>query len=102
MSWTTEITLKNTSDNDVTFTIPKGQIFENKKIGTGIQNVASTRDYKLIIPAKTRLTIEIEVYCINRSLSAPSGHFGNLTIYKIAHNFNDQENLWNSLSNPKI
>ena len=101
MPWKIEISLKNNSDSDLKVKIPKGQIFENKKIGSGIQNVASVRDYQLIIPAKSRITVEIEVYCINRHLSPPTGQLGNLTIYKISQDFNDQQNLWNILNQPK-
>jgi hypothetical protein len=102
MSWKTEISLKNNSDNDINIKIPKGQIFEHKNVGTGIQNVASAREYRLIIPANSRLKVEIEVYCINRHLSAPSGQFGNLTIFKIANDFTDHNYLWDILSHPKI
>jgi hypothetical protein len=102
MSWKTEIYLKNNSDRNIKMKIPKGQIFENKKVGSGIQNVAASREYDLIIPANSRIAVEIEVFCINRHLSAPNGQQGNLTIYKIAHNFNNQNDLWDSLNRPKI
>lgn len=56
MSWKTEVSLKNNTADDVLCVIPQGQVFENKKIGTGIQNMAAAREYRLIIPANSRIT----------------------------------------------
>jgi hypothetical protein len=94
MSWQTEISLKNNSNNDVLFVIPKGQVFENKIVGSGKQNVASVREYKLIIPAHSRLTVEVEVFCINRSFSSPNGTQGAITVFNIDQPFSNQEELW--------
>jgi hypothetical protein len=93
MSWTIEIKLKNNLDKEFAIKIPKGQIFENKKIGTGLQNVASAHDYIFRIPAKSTLTVDIEVLCINQHLSPPSGSY-NVTLFKIDNNFTNQYDLW--------
>jgi hypothetical protein len=58
MSWKTEISLNNTSEDDVLCVVPQGQVFENKRIGTQVQNVASAREYRLIIPAKVHMTVD--------------------------------------------
>jgi hypothetical protein len=100
MSWRTEVSLKNNSDNDVLCVIPKGQVFDNKKIGSGIQNVAASREYKLIIPAKSRMKLEVEVYCINRRFSSPSGSPGNVTVFQIDQSFSSQEDLWKIMGVP--
>lgn len=100
MSWQTEISLKNNSYEDVLCIIPKGQIFEHKKIGSGIQNVAAGREYRLIVPAKSQLTVEIKVYCINRSFSSPAGRPGNVTIFRIDKPFSSQEELWSIMGSP--
>jgi len=100
MSWKTQISLRNNRDEDIFCVIPKGLVFENKEVGTMIQNVAALRDYRLIIPASSRLTLEIEVGCINRSFSPPSGRPGNVTIFKIDKPFNSQEELWNVMGSP--
>ena len=102
MAWKTEIKLRNDTPDDLLFTIPKGQLFENKNIGTGIQNVAAAREYRLIVPGSSRLIVEIEVLCINRSFSSPSGQAGNLTIFKINKNFNSQDGLWNLMGSQFI
>jgi len=93
MSWTIEIKLKNNLSKDFEIKVPKGQIFENKKIGTGLQNVASAHDYVFKIPANSSITVDIEVYCINQHLSPPLGNY-NVTFFKIDKNFNDQNELW--------
>lgn len=100
MSWITEIVLKNNTDDDVLCMIPKGQIFENKKIGSGLQNMAAAREYRLIIPAQSRLSVDIEVCCINRRLSPPSGVPGNVTIFQIDRPFNTQDELWALMNTP--
>jgi len=101
MSWTTDISLKNNTADDVLCVIPQGQVFENKKIGSGIQNMAAAREYKLIIPANSRLTAEIEVCCINSRLQAPSGVPGNISIFKIDRPFSTQEELWKLMNSPQ-
>ncbi len=93
MSWKIDITIKNTSNKDTKIKISKGQVFENKKIGTGIQNVAAVKDYWIDIPANSRITSEIEVYCINQRLSPPKGKY-NVTYFKINGSFQTQDELW--------
>jgi hypothetical protein len=94
VSWTTAITLTNKRPEDVLCTIPKGLVFENKTIGTTVQNVAASREYKLIIPAGSTMRVTIDVYCINRPFSPPSGQSGRITIFKIDRPFADQDELW--------
>jgi hypothetical protein len=101
MSWKTEVSLKNNTADDVLCVIPQGQVFENKKIGTGIQNMAVAREYRLIIPANSRITVEIEVACMNSRLSPPSGAPGNVTIFKIDKTFTDQHALWSMMNRPQ-
>lgn len=93
MSWTIEIKLKNNLNKDFVIKVPKGQIFENKKIGTGLQNVAAGKDYVFKVPAQSSITVDIEVYCINQHLSSPNGNY-NVTFFKIDQNFKDQQELW--------
>lgn len=93
MSWIVEISLKN-EDNEVrSLTIPKGHVFENKRIGTGVQNVAAARDYTFVLSPKSVLKIDIEVLCINQRLSSPSGSY-NMTCFKINKPFVNQDDLW--------
>jgi len=102
MAWKTEIKLKNNTPDDLLFTIPKGQLFENKKIGSGIQNVAAAREYKLIVPGHSRIIVEIEVLCINQSLSPPSGMSGNIAVFKINKDFGNQNDLWANMNSQVI
>lgn len=98
MPWKTDISLRNNKAEDVICVIPKGQIFENKKVGTSVQNVAAAREYRLIIPASSRLVVEIDVLCINRSFSPPRGLPGSISVYKVADTFIDQQTLWEALA----
>lgn len=102
MTFKTSISLQNNTPEDVICVVPKGQIFENKKIGIGTQNVASAREYKLIIPGNSKISVDIDVLCINQHLSSPNGQKGNVTIFKIDKDFEDQNDLWRILNSPTI
>jgi len=98
MSYKVTINLRNDSTEDILCVIPKGQVFENKQVGTGYQNLAVVRDYRLIIPSGSRISAELDAFCVNRSLSSPSGGKGNITIFQIDKPFNSQQDLWQLMS----
>lgn len=98
MSWTAEIVVNNTTPYKCPFKIKKGQIFENKKMGTGLQNVAAIRDYFFEIPANTKQAVSIEVLCINQHLRPPSGQL-NLTNLQVTGSFLNQHDLWELMNN---
>jgi len=100
MGWTTEITLKNKTNRDFECKIPKGQVFENKQIGSGKQNVAAAREYVFNVPANLTISVEIEVLCINEHLSSPSGSY-NVTYFKVDKDFNNQRELWSIMKPQK-
>lgn len=102
MSWKTEISLKNNSNDDTLCIIPQGLVFENKQVGSQIQNVAASREYRLIIPANSKLMVEIDVFCINKSFSSPKGISGNVTIFRIDQKFATQEELWRIMGIPLV
>ncbi len=85
MPWKTEIALKNNRSDDILCIIPQGMVFENKSIGSGVQNVAASREYRLLIPADSKMTVELNVDCINQSFRPPRGLQGNVTIFVIDH-----------------
>jgi len=97
MSWTTDITVKNKTGATFRFKIRKGQIFENKQVGTGLQNVAAARDYVFDLPAGSTGVFQIEVLCINQKLSPPRGAL-NLTNFMVGKNFQSQQDLWNIMN----
>lgn len=101
MSYKVTITLANNTDDDVVCVVPEGHIFENKKIGTGRQNVAAKREYPIIIHGNSSITVEIETECINQTYSPPRGP-GNVSIYKIDRPFTSQHSLWQVMANPSI
>jgi hypothetical protein len=92
------LTLRNDTEDDVMCVVPKGQVFENKTVGTGRQNLAAARDYRLVIPARSRVTLELEALCLNRTMSPPSGTPGRMTIFRVAEPFQSQQDLWGIMS----
>jgi hypothetical protein len=97
MAWTTEITIKNVSNSNLKCKVKKGQIFENKKIGTGLQNVAAAKDYVFELPPNSIQVVQIEVLCINQKLSSPHG-FLNITNFIVNQDFHSQEDLWSIMN----
>lgn len=98
MSYRVDIKLKNNEPYDVVCVIPQGHVFENKQIGTGRQNVAAVRQYTLVIPAGSTISVGIDAYCMNASYSPPSGP-GNVSIFKINKPFQSQQELWQLMAN---
>ncbi len=98
MCFKVTVTLRNDEAEDVVCVIPRGQVFENKKVGTGLQNLAVARDYRLVIPAGCRITAELQAFCVNQSLRPPGGALGNITVFKIDAPFEDQDDLWRVIS----
>jgi hypothetical protein len=96
------LTLRNDTENDVMCFVPKGQVFENKNVGTERQNLAAARDYRVIVPARARLTLELEALCANRTMSGPNGSPGRTTIFRIAEPFESQQDLWNIMSSASL
>lgn len=99
MAWTAQITIQNKSNTRFRYKVKKGQVFENKKIGTGLQNVAAIKDYIFEIQPNSTETVSVEVLCINQKLKSPSGSY-NLTNFMIHKDFQTQEDLW-SIMNSK-
>lgn len=93
MSWTTEITVQNNTPKKYLCKIKKGQVFENKRIGTGLQNVASLHDYSFEVMPNATGVFTIEVLCLNQRLSSPNGQL-NVTNYSVNKNFISQSDLW--------
>jgi len=98
MAWNTEITIQNTSDSRLRCKVKKGQVFENKKIGTGLQNVAAAKDYIFDLPPNSTQVVQIEVFCINQKLMPPEGLL-NITNFTVDKNFYSQQNLWSIMNN---
>jgi len=92
------LTLRNDTDEDVMCFVPKGQVFENKNVETQKQNLAAARDYRVIVPARSRLTLELDALCTNQTMSAPNGSPGRATVFRIAGAFDLQQDLWNIMS----
>jgi hypothetical protein len=93
MSFPVQIKLKNNQNFDTLCVIPKGHIFENKLVGAGRQNVAAIKEYEILIPAGSSITVTIETLCVNQTYSRPSGP-GNVSIFKINKPFTSQSDLW--------
>lgn len=101
MAWTTEITIKNTSNSKLRCKVKKGQIFENKKIGTGLQNVAAVQDYVFDLPPHSTQVVQIDVLCINQRLRSPQG-FLNITNFAVAKDFYSQDDLWSVMNKQNL
>jgi hypothetical protein len=97
MSWTAQITIQNKSNTRFRYKIKKGQVFENKRTGTGLQNVVAIKDYVFEIQPNATETVLIEVLCLNEKLKPPSGNY-NLTNFMVDKDFQTQQDLWAIMS----
>ncbi len=91
--------IKNRSSVPIKFTIPKGQIFENKSIKNETQNLAIATTYSFEIPPLKEQELKLDAHCMNEGLSSPDGNAGKITIFKISNpeKWNDQDSLWKYL-----
>jgi len=96
------VSLRNDTDKDVLCLVPKGQVFENKNVGSERQNLAAARDYRVIVPAQSRLTLEVDALCTNRTMGGPNGSSGRTTIFQITGLFETQEDLWRIMASAGI
>ena len=92
------ISMKNLTDRDIEFLIPKGQVFENKEPKTGRQNIAAAALNRQVLKAGGSLELKVEAYCISKGLEAPTDDPGNITIFKLSDSdFEGQRELWESV-----
>lgn len=94
-SFSVSLTIKNLTNQEIKFIIPKGQVFENKEQITESQNLTAVREDTIKIPASGTINIEVNALCINKGLAPPSGGLGNVTIFELKNkSFVDQADLW--------
>lgn len=98
------LTLKNNTENHINFTIPKGQIFENKDINLKNQNLTAKEEESLFLDAFQENDFTIKSFCLNEKLLEPTeeGNDGNVTIFEVSEkNFKTQRELWDNISKNK-
>jgi len=93
------VSMVNLSDQNISFVIPKGQVFENREPHSGRQNLAAADERKQTILARTKYELKVDAHCMNKDLSGPDGSLGNLTVFKIRDDsFDGQEEIWQSVN----
>jgi hypothetical protein len=92
------LTLENRTAAALEFTVPKGQVFENRELGSGRQNLAAAREQTTRLEPQGECEFRVDALCMNRNLSGPNGSLGNLTVLKLRDDsFSDQTELWRSV-----
>jgi|GEM_PF-1949039 len=98
------LTLKNNTEDGISFIIPKGQIFENKDINIEYQNLTAKDDETCFLDAFQDNDFFIKSFCLNEKLSPPTevGNDGNVTIFEVGEKrFKTQRELWDTISKNK-
>lgn len=91
--------MKNETDKRIEIVIPKGQVFENKNIGSGFQNIINAEDSTQVVEPQEQVRIRLPGHCLNRELDPPNGQDANATPLKVQFEFNDQNTVWDNVDN---
>jgi hypothetical protein len=91
--------VENLTDSTLWARIPKGQVFENKRPGRRVQNLASSREEAIQeLPPHRLVEVTVDALCLNRHWAPPEGQAGNLTIFRMRDStFTRQTDLWASI-----
>jgi hypothetical protein len=65
--------VENLTNAPITFTIPKGQVFENLEYKCQTQNLASTQEHIFMLAPYARKQFSIEGWCLNQFFAYPNG-----------------------------
>jgi len=68
-----ELTFRNNRDHEVSFTIPKGALFDLLNLGQNRQNLVTYEPFPVTLKAGETKTITIGMLCTNHGASATSG-----------------------------
>jgi hypothetical protein len=91
--------VENLTNAPITFTIPKGQVFENLEYKCQTQNLASTQEHLFTLPPNARKQFSIEGWCLNRFFAYPNGGKGRITIYEtIDKSIQSQGEQWQRIA----
>lgn len=93
-----DLEVQNQTDHPATFTIPKGQVFENAEPHTEVQNLVISEDATVVVPAHATQTARLPAFCLNRQLSTPTGQPANVTPLRVRFAFSDQNSLWQGVA----
>lgn len=91
------IELKNETNEKKQVVIPKGQVFENKNIGSGFQNIVNAEGSAQILEPQQQVRIRLPGHCLNRKLTPPVGQEANVTPLKVNFEFDDQNTVWDNV-----
>lgn len=100
--FTVSLKFKNLTNEDLQYTIPRGQLFENAVYACKYQNLVVLKNYKGLLKGYKVEELRLATFCINFGYSEPNGGDGNLTIYKldlIDKAYSSVKEMWKSLGN---
>jgi hypothetical protein len=90
--------VENKTNQTQTFTIPKGQVFENAEPNARVQNLVAAQDVAITVAPGTVRTVTVPAYCLNQQLAKPKGQSGNITPLQVRFSFADQHTLWRGVT----
>lgn len=93
------IEIVNDSDEEVDIILPVGSIIE-VDLNSGMQNIAISKDYRYVIPPRSKLRTQIKGLCLNRDLAEPRGTRGRITPFRYDSASLDQDDLWDRVDRP--
>lgn len=93
------VEIVNDRDEDVPIDIPVGSIFE-VDIGYGVQNVATSRPFRITMPPRSSLKAQVPGVCLNSDRGWPDANPGRITPFRYDSEQIDQKSVWERVSAP--
>lgn len=94
MSFKVAITLENPRAQRIEVTIPRGMLFEAQDPRHHVQNLVVSKDYQLVVPPRSSVTVQIECFCANQSFAPPRNTAMNVTPFFTKGALRSQQETW--------
>jgi hypothetical protein len=93
---TLALTVTNKTDQPITFTLGRGDIFETVNVSTNTQNFSLAQDYFFSLAPRETRTVTVEALCINQKKAGASNDPVRVTGVRVPRSVpGDQASVWN-------
>jgi hypothetical protein len=98
MAYRLQVSLRNPGNTPIHSVIYPGTIFEVADPFADVQNLAATEETSVTIPPGGSTVVEIDTWCLNQHLSAPSDTPMRLTGLRLARSYGSQYAVWDEMN----
>jgi hypothetical protein len=94
MTFEVELVLENPGRDETKVVVPQGMVFENVDPRSRVQNLLAARPYTFVVPAGSTVTVVVDAYCANSSLSPPKNATMRVTTFATIPTLSSQRDAW--------